>query len=150
MDSLARRSPSMDRLARLTEVIARQEAEKESLYQEAVLNERRYRLAMELAPIGMLLVVDRVVHTLNRRMAEITGYAPEELVGQSTMILYPTLRDWLAVENFTADGHHHPVRIRRKDGRIIDCSMQVVIVDGPNREWIAAYYLSENCGGQHG
>lgn len=49
-----------------------------------------YRLAFELAPIGLVLSRDRVIQDCNRQLCEMFGAAREQLVGQSFQVLYPS------------------------------------------------------------
>jgi len=46
------------------------------------------------AAVGILFSRDRMVHRCNRRLAEIFGYAAEELAGRSTRIFYLNERDY--------------------------------------------------------
>jgi PAS domain S-box-containing protein len=49
-----------------------------------------YRLAFELAPIGLVLSRHRVIVDCNRHLCEMFGAARERLVGQSFQVLYPS------------------------------------------------------------
>jgi PAS domain S-box-containing protein len=49
-----------------------------------------YRLAFDLAPIGLALSRNRVMVDCNRRLCEMFGASRELLVGQSFQILYPS------------------------------------------------------------
>jgi PAS domain S-box-containing protein len=49
-----------------------------------------YRLAFELAPIGLVLSRHRVIVDCNRHLCEMFGTARERLVGQSFQVLYPS------------------------------------------------------------
>jgi PAS domain S-box-containing protein len=49
-----------------------------------------YRLAFELAPIGMVLSRNRIIMDCNRHVCEMFGASREELVGQSFLVLYPS------------------------------------------------------------
>ncbi|MBU3738189.1 MAG: PAS domain S-box protein [Rhodoferax sp.] len=49
-----------------------------------------YRLAFELAPIGLALSRNRTMVDCNRRLCEMFGTARELLVGQSFQVLYPS------------------------------------------------------------
>jgi PAS domain S-box-containing protein len=49
-----------------------------------------YRLAFELAPIGLVLSRNRVIVDCNRHLCEMFGAARERLVGQSFQMLYPS------------------------------------------------------------
>jgi PAS domain S-box-containing protein len=49
-----------------------------------------YRLAFELAPIGLVLSRNRVIVDCNRHLCEMFGTDRERLVGQSFQVLYPS------------------------------------------------------------
>ena len=49
-----------------------------------------YRLAFELAPIGLVLSRNRVIVDCNRHLCEMFGAARDRLVGQSFQVLYPS------------------------------------------------------------
>ncbi len=49
-----------------------------------------YRLAFELAPIGLVLSRNRVIVDCNRHVCEMFGTSQEDLVGQSFQVLYPS------------------------------------------------------------
>ncbi|MEJ2039601.1 MAG: PAS domain S-box protein, partial [Desulfosarcinaceae bacterium] len=78
------------------------------------------------APTGIGMVSNRVLLTVNERVCQMTGYAKEELVGQSSRILYPSDKDFDFVgrEKYRQIGDMGTgtveTRWQRKDGRIID------------------------------
>jgi PAS domain-containing protein len=49
-----------------------------------------YRLAFELAPLGLALSRQRTMVDCNQALCEMFGASREQLVGQSFEILYPT------------------------------------------------------------
>lgn len=49
-----------------------------------------YRLAFELAPVGLVLSRNRVIVDCNRHVCEMFGTTHDELVGQSFLVLYPS------------------------------------------------------------
>ena len=49
-----------------------------------------YRLAFDLAPIGLVLSRNRTMVDCNQRVCEMFGATREQLVGQSFQILYPS------------------------------------------------------------
>ncbi|MDO8789157.1 MAG: EAL domain-containing protein [Sulfuritalea sp.] len=50
---------------------------------------REQQLVVERAPIGIVVLRDRIVQRCNPRFEEMLGYGPGELVGKSTRIYYP-------------------------------------------------------------
>jgi len=87
------------------------------------------------APIGIGTVFDRVIKQANDRLCEMTGYAKDELIGQSARILY------LTDEEFEYVGQEKYALIRdfgtgtvetkfqRKDGKVIDVLLSSTPVD---------------------
>lgn len=49
-----------------------------------------YRLAFELAPVGLVLSRNRVIVDCNHHVCEMFGTSREDLVGQSFLVLYPS------------------------------------------------------------
>ena len=90
------------------------------------------------APVGIGLVRDRVIVRVNDRIAEMTGYAPEELVGKSARILYPDDEEFA----FVGREKYDQIRERgtgtvetcwkRKDGSIRDILLSSTPLDPRN------------------
>ena len=53
-----------------------------------------YRLAFQLAPVGLILSRQRHIVDCNQRVCEIFGAMPEQLIGQSFRILYPSAAEY--------------------------------------------------------
>ena len=49
-----------------------------------------YRLAFDMAPVGLVLSRNRTIMDCNQRVCEIFGAAREQLLGQSFQLLYPS------------------------------------------------------------
>ena len=82
-----------------------------------------YRLAFNLAPIGLVLSRNRTMVDCNQRVCEMFGAAREQLVGQSFLILYPSVDEYertgaRLVPLLRSDGTYADDRImKRVDGR---------------------------------
>jgi PAS domain S-box-containing protein len=95
---------------------------------EEALREREAKLSSILttAPVGIGLVFDRVIEEVNQRLCQMTGYAPEELLGKSSRLLYPTQEDFdqVGLEKYRQIGEHGlgavETRWQRRDGSTID------------------------------
>ncbi|MBI3522926.1 MAG: EAL domain-containing protein [Betaproteobacteria bacterium] len=76
------------------------------------------------AAVGMMFVRNRIVRRCNRKFEEIFGYAEGELVGNSTLVLYPTVRDYDddGARDYEMLKRGETViderRVRRKDGSL--------------------------------
>ena len=53
-----------------------------------------YRLAFDLAPLGLVLSRNRTMVDCNQRVCEMFGATREQLVGQSFLILYPSADEY--------------------------------------------------------
>lgn len=53
-----------------------------------------YRLAFELAPVGLVLSRNRAMLDCNQRLCEMFGATREQLVGQSFQVLYPSADEY--------------------------------------------------------
>lgn len=87
------------------------------------------------APVGIGMVVNRVLAEVNDRICEMTGYSREELVGKSARVLYPTQEDYDLVgrakyEQIAEKGIGAvETRMRRKDGTIFDVLLSSAPID---------------------
>lgn len=53
-----------------------------------------YRLAFQQAPVGLVLSRDRHMVDCNQRVCEMFGATPDQLIGQSFRILYPSADEY--------------------------------------------------------
>jgi PAS domain S-box-containing protein len=53
-----------------------------------------YRLAFDLAPVGLALSRNRTIMDCNQHICEMFGTTREQLVGQSFLILYPSVDEY--------------------------------------------------------
>ena len=53
-----------------------------------------YRLAFDIAPIGLVLSRNRTMVDCNQRVCEMFGAAREQLIGQSFQLLYPSVDEY--------------------------------------------------------
>ncbi len=84
------------------------------------------RSILRAAPIGIGVVVSRVLREVNEKLCRMTGYQAEELLGQSARMLYPSDEDFEFVgrEKYRQIAEQGTgtveTRWRRKGGEIID------------------------------
>lgn len=84
-----------------------------------------YRTAFDLAPVGMVLSRNRLMLDCNQQLLEMFGAAPEQLIGQSFEVLYPTHDEFertgqRIVASLNASGWYADERVMKR-------------VDGPQR-----------------
>jgi len=87
------------------------------------------------APTGIGMVSNRILDRVNERLCEMVGYSPEELVGQSARILYPSEDEFQRV----GKGKYKQIKERGtgtvetrwqcKDGSIIDVLLSSTPID---------------------
>jgi len=53
-----------------------------------------YRLAFQLAPVGLILSRQRRIVDCNQRVCEMFGAMPDQLIGQSFRVLYPSADEY--------------------------------------------------------
>ena len=83
-----------------------------------------YRLAFDMAPVGLVLSRNRTIQDCNQRVCEIFGASREQLLGQSFQVLYPSADEFERTGARIApilnrSGSYADDRImRRLDGRL--------------------------------
>lgn len=60
-------------------------------------SESMVRSILRAAPVGVLILQDRVVRSANRYWCEVFGYEEEEIVGRSTLMVYESESEWRRV-----------------------------------------------------
>ena len=86
-----------------------------------------YRLAFELAPVGLVISRHRTMVDCNRQVCEMFGASRELLIGQSFRILYPTAGEYERLGKrmepiLNAHGHYADNRImQRANGEVFWC-----------------------------
>lgn len=83
-----------------------------------------YRLAFDLAPVGLVLSRHRAIVDCNLHVCEMFGTTREQLVGQSFKVLYPSADEYERTGEriapiLNAHGHYSDDRVmKRVDGRL--------------------------------
>ncbi|MGD9945342.1 MAG: LuxR C-terminal-related transcriptional regulator [Burkholderiaceae bacterium] len=86
-------------------------------------------LIFEHAPIGLIVTRERIIQRCNLAMAQMFGYERQQLVGQSTEMLYPSQAEFeyigeRGVASMKQTGTYRDQRImRHADGRMFWCSV---------------------------
>jgi PAS domain S-box-containing protein len=85
-----------------------------------------------------VILRDRIIQRCNRRFTEILGYAPDELIGQSTRIYYPSEEAWLATgrQAYAAIAetgiYHGDTLFHRRDGTTLWCHITGSMINPAN------------------
>ena len=93
-----------------------------SLKESALLAEKE--TILENALVGIVFLRNRIVTSCNRRLEELFGYSPGELIGQSTRVLYPDDQIFEDVGQrayallATGRSFSEEVQLRRRDGSV--------------------------------
>jgi len=98
-------------------------------------NEASLASIFQAAPIGIGVVIDRVMKKVNMRMCEMTGYSEEELTGQNARMLYPSDEEieYVESEQYEQIRNHgkgtEETLFKHKDERFIDVLLSSTPLD---------------------
>ena len=108
-------------------------------------------LVLDTLPVGVAFLADRTIVRCNRRLEQMLGYAPGELNGRASRVLYPTDEVWRAAgEGYGVlrggEVREGEMKLRRKDGTVLYCQVVARAVDpeAPQASLIITY--SDNSG----
>ncbi|BDX39498.1 hypothetical protein CYCD_28530 [Tenuifilaceae bacterium CYCD] len=106
---------------------------------EAILQEKEAKIKsiFTAAPVGITLIIDRIFQECNDAFYEITGYSPNEIIGQSTQMLYVSEEDYMLIGEVPIPDiqdsglESFETTWQRKDGRIINVLLNSIAIN-PN------------------
>lgn len=113
----------------------------------ALLHE--HTLIFDRVQTGILFVRDRIILRCNQRLAEIFGYQPEELIGQSTRAYYQSDEDCAAAGEraysaIQASGTFRGQECyRRRDGSLIWCEISGCPIDPEHPEYGCVFMFDD-------
>ena len=108
-----------------------------------------YRTAFDLAPVGMVLSRERTMVDCNREVLAMFRAQPEQLVGQSFAVLYPSPDEYertgqRIVDQMDAEGRYADERVmRRLNGELFWCHVVGRVLD-PSRAHEAGIWTFED------
>jgi PAS domain S-box-containing protein len=90
---------------------------------DTLLHSIDYRLAFEQAPVGMVLSRHRIIIDCNARLCEMFGTTPDELIGESFRVLYPSVAEFERIGKrmepiLNASGRYADNRMMRRVGSL--------------------------------
>ncbi len=97
-----------------------------------------YRLAFEMAPVGMVVSRNRVMIDCNDHLCAMFGASRNEMVGQSFQVLYPSAAEYERLGAhmepiLNVKGHHSDNRImKRSNGEMFWCHVSGRALDRGN------------------
>jgi len=106
--------------------VAKVDKERKKAEEELKDTENKMSSIFRVAPTGIGMVKNRVLHEVNDQVCEITGYCRKELIGKSARILYPSQEEFKLAgvkkyEQIAELGSGAvDTRFQKKDGSIID------------------------------
>ena len=109
----------------------------EDALKAALLEEQRI---MDTATIGIVFLKDRKVVKCNRQFASLFAYEPDELVGHSSAIWFPSVENWQQVGNEayrvveSGEPYEFEQEFVRKNGERVWCHVAGRILDPHNWE----------------
>ena len=133
-----------DRLNRLGQAVrhslANRRLQEEKKAAEETLKERESRIQsiFRSAPIGIGVVSNRVLLKVNKRMCELTGYAEDELIGQSARMVYASEKEFKRVGKYKYEQIKKfgtgsiETQFLRKDGKLLDILLRSTPIDKHN------------------
>lgn len=95
-----------------------------ALEEQLLRTTTEWKIILESALIGITYTNDRILRFANRTFAEMVGYEPEELIGQSSLIYYPDEESWRQTGEVAypilqkEEAFAGERRLRRKNGEI--------------------------------
>ena len=106
-----------------------------------------YRLAFDMAPVGLVLSRNRTMVDCNRHVCEMFGASREVLIGQSFQVLYPSADEYERLGAhmepiLNAKGHYADNRImKRANGEVFWChvSGRALNRDAPHESGIWSF-----------
>jgi len=104
--------------------------------EEALRESKEYLHSLfRAAPTGIGVVINRILHQVNDRICEISGYSQEDLIGQNARILYPSDEDYEYVgrEKYKQISEHGTGTVethwKHKNGHILDVLLSSTPMD---------------------
>ena len=96
--------------------------------------ERHLNALFQASPVGVALLVDRVLQEVNDRLCELTGYRRDEMLGHSVRMLHPSEPAFEAIGSeiyprLLREGlARMETRLRCKNGQVLDVDLSIALL----------------------
>lgn len=126
--------------------ISRDITEQKSMQEALRMREAKIESIFRAAPVGIGVLVNRVITVANDRFCQTVGYSSEEIIGMPTRTLYLNDEDYerlgevFYVRSKEMDTTSAEGQFCRKDGRVIDVLLSMTPVD-PNDPKACATFM---------
>ncbi len=140
-------------VSKMIYAVARDITDRRKAEEELRESEAKLQILFRAAPIGIGIVVDRVFIAVNQRFCRMLGYSEDQLLGQSSRLIYPSVEEFRNVSHALSEQIRRKgmgtveTRWRCKDGRIIDIllsSSPMDITDWPHGIMFTALDVTEH------
>ena len=135
--------PTYDELARRVRTLEQRQAARKPVITAPGENESTLERVFRTVPVGIGVVVDRIIQAVNDRFCEMTGYSRDELVGQRAGVVCPA--DALRGKEIGMT-----TRFKRRDGTILDVLVRSTLIDPDDPSGGVAFTASEITGREIG
>ncbi|MDA3884914.1 MAG: PAS domain S-box protein [Candidatus Delongbacteria bacterium] len=116
-------------------IIAHDITQRLEMESELKVTNERLKSLFDSSPNGIGIVTDRMFYEVNDKFCKISGYSREEIIGNSTKMIYPTEEDY---EFIGADNYAQlkekgtETKLKKKNGSIIDILLVATPLDTNN------------------
>ena len=117
------------------ESLIRENSERRKSEDALQKSEDKMKSIFRAAPVGIGVVIDRVLMDVNSRLCEMTEYGREELIGKNARVFYPTQAEfeYVGMEKYRQISERGTgtveTRWRRKNGAIMDVLLSSTPID---------------------
>ncbi len=120
-------APIFDKKSNISGVILvfRDQTEERGYLKKIEENEARLSSIFRAAPVGLLIVKDRIILEVNDTICNMLGYVQDEFVGHNTLFLYPNKSEYEYIGSQYAQMDKSPIgtaetKWKKKNGEILD------------------------------
>jgi len=119
----------------LTEEIKRGREQSRRIKKSQQMTSRELETILAASLVGIILIKDEVITTVNEKMCSISGYTREEMIGTDVRRYFASKKAFRRFVNMYVrqlalrDLEHIEYLVKRKDGKVIPCSFSGKAID---------------------